>query len=187
MKITKARLEEIILEEIINIENEELLSESIYMLIDLQAKQMGVTLTEQEKESLAKRLRRAARRNAFGLGVGAATALAGKVIVIVPELVSTKYPLPATIVVLVVTTDCQLINLSFLVDEAPKVIPNAVVFASLSLDTPPSAILSLVTAPGATSTVATAPSSIPLVPTLFIGILLFIHLYRLLDYTLLRL
>ena len=77
MKITKARLEEIILEEIINIENEELLSESIYRLIDLQAKQMGVTLTEQEKESLAKRLRRAARRNAFGLGVGAATALAG--------------------------------------------------------------------------------------------------------------
>tara|TARA_A100001515_G_scaffold96213_2_gene77189 strand:- start:357 stop:1211 length:855 start_codon:yes stop_codon:yes gene_type:complete len=74
MNITKAKLQQIILEEIKRVEQEDLILEGLSELIDLQAKQMGVVLTEQEKEAYLQKALKKLRKYGFGVGVGAALA-----------------------------------------------------------------------------------------------------------------
>jgi len=74
MKITKTKLQQIILEEIERVEQEDLILEGLSELIDLQAKQMGVVLTEQEKEAYLQKALKRLKKYGFGVGVGAALA-----------------------------------------------------------------------------------------------------------------
>ena len=67
MKITQHRLREIVIEELQRAEQRDIVLESLSNLIDLEAKKMGITLTEEQKKSLMKRL----RKNLGAIGVGA--------------------------------------------------------------------------------------------------------------------
>ena len=74
MNLTKAKLQQIILEEIERVEQEDLILEELSELIDLQAKQMGIVLTEQEKEAYLENVRKKLGKYVTGLGLGAALA-----------------------------------------------------------------------------------------------------------------
>ena len=74
MKLSKTKLKQIILEEIERVEQEDLILEGLSELIDLQAKQMGIVLTEQEKEAYLQKALKRLKKYGFGVGVGAALA-----------------------------------------------------------------------------------------------------------------
>lgn len=77
MKLSKAKLQQIILEEIERVEQEDLILEGLSELIDLQAKQMGIVLTEQEKKDYLQKALKKLKKYGFGVGVGAALAAGG--------------------------------------------------------------------------------------------------------------
>ena len=74
VKLTKTKLQQIILEEIERVEEEDLILEELSELIDLQAKQMGIVLTEQEKKTYSQRALNKLKKYGFGMSVGAALA-----------------------------------------------------------------------------------------------------------------
>jgi hypothetical protein len=74
MNITKAKLQQLILEEIERVEQEDLFLEELSELIDLQAKQLGIVLTEQEKKTYSQRVLKKLKKYGAGLGIGAALA-----------------------------------------------------------------------------------------------------------------
>ena len=74
MNISKTKLQQIILEEIERIEQEDLILEEISELIDLQAKQLGIVLTEQEKKTYSQRALKKLKKYGTGLSLGAALA-----------------------------------------------------------------------------------------------------------------
>lgn len=70
---TRKYVNQLITEEIQNV----LLERRLSAMIDQVALEMGVVLTEEQKRGLMQRLAQSVKQNAFGLAVGAITALAG--------------------------------------------------------------------------------------------------------------
>ena len=70
---TRKYVNELIAEEVQNV----LLERRLSAIINQVALEMGVVLTEEQKKGLMQRLAQSVKQNAFGLAVGAITALAG--------------------------------------------------------------------------------------------------------------